>query len=606
MGKKQILVAAFAVVLSAAIFFAVQLGREGKSVRRGFVATRGASFIVDGRPFRFVGANVSVMYREEDRARMPETLAEAARDGVGVVRVWASGEGGPKDIGPVGGDRADWPRTQSFQPKPGVWNEAAFVHLDHVIAEAARNNLRVQLTLTNWWRDTGGVTQYLYWAGVRDAADEHYPYGINLERAILFYTNEEARKLYRAHVEKIVLRRNTVTGVHYRDDPTIMGYELMNEAQALPGRMAERRAWVAEMSAYIKSLDADHLITPGVWGYRMAVERREWLELHRLPTVDYCDVHNYPRDDGDKVARDMWGYKIDTPEALRDFIANRVAAAYSIGKPLVVGEFGMSSEGFNNVSQSAWFRSYFESAARAGACGAMFWILTPDPKRGYGVTYTTTRDEAVRAEIARAAKLFDSLRDAGVPRDLRNNGRHLVPHQYAFTRPEDDTATRPEMKVRDDGTILYRFKPEWVASGRFEKLGWGDGYIWGAGVGEFQYIVPARDGRRRVGSIIVRAHLKPLLPGDAQPSVAQTRVTLFINETNCGSRLVPIEDPKRPLTVEWRIDSLSVRLRAALGQPLSIRFAVQVTADQPYGLDISGYPEGYDARDARPIEIEIR
>ena len=73
------------------------------------------------------------------------------------------------------------------------------------------------------------------------------------------------------------------------DDPTIMGYELMNEAQAPTGRWAERRAWVAEMSAYIKSLDPNHLVAPGTWGYRTSWERREWLEEHQIPTIDYCD-----------------------------------------------------------------------------------------------------------------------------------------------------------------------------------------------------------------------------------------------------------------------------------------------------------------------------
>ncbi len=103
------------------------------------------------------------------------------------------------------------------------------------------------------------------------------PFGINNERAMLFYTNPEARRLYREHIEKVVTRRNTITGVLYRDDPTIFGWELMNEAQVITGRWAERRAWIAEMSEYIKSLDPNHMVTPGAWGYRSAAERREWL-----------------------------------------------------------------------------------------------------------------------------------------------------------------------------------------------------------------------------------------------------------------------------------------------------------------------------------------
>src|SRR5262249_35173431 len=162
----------------------------------------------------FVGANVSVMYRDDDRAKMPETLRQAAQMGIKVVRVWAMGEGGPDDIKPVA-DFNDWPRTHYFRRKPEEWNEREFVFLDQVLAEAKRDGLRAQLCLGNWWRDTGGVTQYLRWAGIDGADDDTKPFGINVEKAMLFYTNETARRLYRAHVEKIATRRNTVTGVMY-------------------------------------------------------------------------------------------------------------------------------------------------------------------------------------------------------------------------------------------------------------------------------------------------------------------------------------------------------------------------------------------------------
>src|SRR6185436_3353271 len=125
------------------------------------------------------------------------------------------------------------------------------------------------------------------------------------------------RRLYRQHVEKLVTRRNTVTGLLYRDDPNIFGWELMNEAQVITGRWNERRAWVSEMSSYLKSLDPNHLIAPGVWGYRSSSERREWLADHALPTIDYCDVHLYPRDDHNSF--------ITKPDAMKSFVESRVA-----------------------------------------------------------------------------------------------------------------------------------------------------------------------------------------------------------------------------------------------------------------------------------------
>ena len=150
MSRKQLLFAAFALIACAAVLFAISSWRG--SARRGrpaFVQRNGPRLTIDGKPFRFTGANVAVMYRDDDRARMPETLQQAARNGIKVVRVWASGEGGPNDIKPLA-DLNDWPRTHSFRSRPDKWNEEEFVFLDRVLAEAAKDGLRVQLCLVNW------------------------------------------------------------------------------------------------------------------------------------------------------------------------------------------------------------------------------------------------------------------------------------------------------------------------------------------------------------------------------------------------------------------------------------------------------------------------
>jgi mannan endo-1,4-beta-mannosidase len=600
MPKKVFAIAALALAVGAAFLFIRRQtddGSGGSLQSNSFVQTRGSRFVIAGRPFRFVGANVSVMYRDEDRARMPETLQRASQAGIRVVRVWASGEGGPGDVGPLA-DFADWPRTHPFRWAPGKWNEEALVHLDRTIVEAARNKLLVQLCLANWWRDTGGVTQYLRWAGINDAADEKFPFGINPERAMLFYTNDETRRLYREHLEKLATRRNTITGTLYRDDPNIFGWELMNEAQSVTSRWAERRAWIAEMSTYLKSLDPNHIIAPGDWGYRTAAERREWLKDHQLPNIDYCDVHHYPVPDTD--------VSVDSPTALREFVDNRAAAALSLRKPLVFGEFGMGPEGHGGFSQLEWYRAFWESNVRAGAAGAMFWIFTPDPARGYGITYTNDRDQALLAEMTRASQMFASLAGADPPERLLDPTRHLVPRQFAWTRPPNDPATLPLMIVREDKSILYRFKPQTAASERFEKIGGGPGYIWGFGMGQLEYMVPARADRRKVSEIIVRAHLQPVSPIDAKPENIKTRVTLFVNGTDCGSRLISAEPAGLPLIQEWRIDKWLVRLRAMRGLPLSFRFAVTPEADWPYGVNISNWPAGYESHDAKPVEVEVR
>ncbi|HYK22050.1 MAG TPA: cellulase family glycosylhydrolase [Pyrinomonadaceae bacterium] len=598
MNKTLLLVAALVLVGSAAVLFLIASpGASRNAATDRFVHQRNGHFVVGQKPFRFVGANVAVMFRDDDRARMPETLRQAAEAGIKVVRVWAFGEGGPNDVQPVA-DFADWPRNHPFRWAPGQWNEEAFVHLDKVIAEAAKNNLYVQLCLTNWWRDTGGVTQYLRWVGINDAADDRYRFGINNERAVLFYSNPETRRLYREHLEKLVMRRNTITGVLYRDDPTIFGWELINEGQAITGRWQERRAWFVEMSGYLKSLDSNHMIAPGTWGYRSAAERREWLADHALPTIDYCDVHNYPRDDRDSF--------VDSPTALKEFIDNRAAAAFSIKKPLVLGEFGMGVEGYNDSPQIDWYRAFFDGNARSGSAGAMFWILTPDPGRGYGITYSTPRDEALLTEIARASQMFAGLQSAEPPANLQDNARHLIPRQFAWERPAGDAATLPQVAVREDRSLLYQFKPQMASAERFEKIGGGPGYIWGWGSGYLEYTVPERDDRRKVSEIIVRAHIQPVMPLDASPGYGATRVTLFVEGWNGGSRLIPVEQKGEPLIQEWRLTGLLLRLRAMRGLPLTIRFAVTPESDWLYGVNISNWPEGYNASGARPVEVELR
>ena len=597
MSRKLIAVAALVLVTSAAVLFLVASPNVATNApASAFVRQRGGRFFVGNRPFRFVGANVAVMYRDEDRAQMPETLRQAAQAGIKVVRVWAFGEGGPNDVKPMA-DLADWPRNHPFRWAPGQWNEEAFVELDKVIAEAAKNKIYVQLCLTNWWRDTGGVTQYLRWAGINDAADDRYPFGINNEKAILFYSNPETRRLYREHLEKLATRRNTVTGVVYRDDPTIFGWELMNEAQVITGRWAERRAWFAEMSAYLKSLDPNHLIAPGAWGYRSSPERREWLADHAIPTIDYCDVHNYPRDDHDSF--------VDSPGALKEFIENRAAAAFSLRKPLVFGEFGMGVEGYNNSSQAEWFKAFFDGNAGAGSAGAMFWILTPDARRGYGVTYSTSRDAGLLNEIARASQVFAELQSTELPEYMQDPSRHLIPRQFAWSRPQGDAATIPQAVYREDKSILYQFKPQMASAQRFEKIGEGPGYIWGFGSGFVEYTVPARDARR-LSEIIVRAHVQPVQPVDAPPGFVQTRVALFVEGWNGGSRLIPFEPKGQPLIQEWRLTGMFLRLRAMRGLPLTIRFAVTPDSDWLYGVNISNWPEGYDSHGAAPVEVELR
>ena len=161
------------------------------------------------------------------------------------------------------------------------------------------------------------------------------------------------------------------------------------------------------------------------------------------------------------------------------------------------------------------------------------------------------------------------------------------------------------MIVREDKSILYRFSPRMARAARFEKLGEGPGYIWGFGTGYLEYVVPAREDRRRVSEIVVRARIQPVLPIDAKPADIKTRVTLFVNGRDCGSRLIPVEPIGQPSIQEWRVDNLCPATRHAwLAPDDSLRGHPE--SDWLYGMNISNWPEGYESHDAKPVEVEVR
>src|SRR4030095_10378239 len=261
---------------------------------------------------------------------------------------------------------------------------------------------------------------------------------------------------------------------------------------------------------------------------------------------------------------------------------------------------------YNGFSQSEWFETFFEGNIRAGSAGSMFWIVTPDPRRGYGVTYTTDRDREIFSRITHAAQTVDSLASAKPPDPLLDVSRHLIPRQFAGTKSFADLETVPQMIVRDDKSILYQFKPGMASGERFEKVGSGPGYIWGYGSGYLEYTVGESGDRRLVSEIVVRAHVQPVAPVDASRDFVKTRLTLFVNGWNCGSRLVPFEAGAQPIIQEWRMTGFLLRLQAMRGLPLKIRFAVNTQSDWLYGVNISNWPEGYDSKDARPVEVELR
>lgn len=242
-----------------------------------FVTTRGTSFIDDdGKPFRFAGTN-NYYLAYQPPEMVDDVLARAAAHGFTVLRTWAFIDiGHPDGSESVGGGPKNGVWFQALDPATNtlVYSEAGLAHLDAVLVAAAKYGVRLILTLTNNWNDFGGADQYVRWETLVR------PEYAATARHDDFFTSVWQEAAYVAYAAHLMTRANSLTGVAYKDDPTIFAWELANEPRcAGSGTYASSNnctlhyavynvqpvafkipPWVARVSAQLKAVDSNHLI----------------------------------------------------------------------------------------------------------------------------------------------------------------------------------------------------------------------------------------------------------------------------------------------------------------------------------------------------------
>jgi len=291
------------------------------SVCASIVERQGPRLVEDGRPFHAAGTNcyyLMVTAADPDRRHLvDEVLEEAAAMGLNAIRTWAFHDGGGRN---------------ALQTAPGIYDERVFRGLDYVLDRASGLGLRVILPLVNNWLDYGGMDQYVRWSETARFHDD-------------FYTDLSCRSMYRGHLEAMTGRVNTVNGRRYRDDPTILAWELANEPRCLSDPTGNRlQGWIEEMSLHLKGLDPNHLVgtgsegffrdaEPGPW-YRDGSQGVDFVRNHAAPGIDFAGGHSWP---------DPWG--IGTGAAV-ELLARQVGEARDrLGKPFLLGEFGKLRDG---------------------------------------------------------------------------------------------------------------------------------------------------------------------------------------------------------------------------------------------------------------------
>lgn len=330
-----------------------------------FVDTDGTEFVVDGDTVYFNGTNNFWVSNETvDRQRVDDCMQLFDDMGIDLVRTWAHCEA-------KGG--------RCLQPEPGVHNEDALTHLDYIISAAHDHDIRLVLALVDNWEHEGGIPQYIEWVdGAENRGD--------------FYTMDETRDLYMNHVETVLTRENTFTGLEYREDPAIAMWELANEPRCERDDVDDGvdhaqvlHDWIADMSAYVKELDDDHLVSSGVEGFYTRDDDewyygdwtgQDYIENNRIETIDACSFHMYPDHWGDAFPREHGS------EWIREHIED---AHQIIGKPAYLGEFNVQVDRSPEADFEAQLEernthlsTWYETADEVDADAVLPWQIVLD------------------------------------------------------------------------------------------------------------------------------------------------------------------------------------------------------------------------------------
>lgn len=352
-----------------------------------FVQRRNTELILSGKRFYAIGANA--YYLQEltargDTSRVISVLQSARQLGLTAIRTWGFHDG----------DNAADPAI--IQVGPGQYNETALRALDYVVARARDLSLRLILPLVNNWDAYGGMNQYVRWLAQASGArrmlgeEKNAPgervistggrsYALRVSTTLGhddFYRNDTIKQWYKDYVRMLLNRVNVYTGRAYREEPTILMWEMANEPRSSDRSGALVFSWMAEMSSYIKSIDERHLIGSGEEGhdvttngydlYSVGVPRwmydgtvgSSFLANVRLPDVDVAGVHCYPDD---------WGV---APAAIIPWIQGHLRLAADYNKPFLVTEIGIRR------NRTAFFDAILSGAWREDVSGVLLWQLS--------------------------------------------------------------------------------------------------------------------------------------------------------------------------------------------------------------------------------------
>lgn len=200
-----------------------------------FVGISDLNFTIDGKPGYFAGTNsywIGFLTNNDDVDLVLDHMNES---GQRILRVW-----GFNDVNSVPSSGTVY--YQLLKDGVATINTGSdgLQRLDYVVASAEKRNVKLIINFVNNWSDYGGIAAYVSAFG---------------GSATTWYTNDAAQSAYRTYIKTVIAR--------YKDSPAIFSWELANEPRCKGCDPSVLYNWIKTTSAYIKSLDSEHLLAIG-------------------------------------------------------------------------------------------------------------------------------------------------------------------------------------------------------------------------------------------------------------------------------------------------------------------------------------------------------
>ncbi|GGA81194.1 endo-1,4-beta-mannosidase [Neiella marina] len=349
-----------------------QVDPTSEAVKTQFVAVDNGEFVRNGKPYQFVGFNYwygpLLGTSDEGKARLRRELDLMQRYGITNLRVLAGGDGGQDDS----------MVTPALQYEQGKYDQSLLEGLDFLLAEMAKRDMVAVLYLTNNWIWSGGFAQYMEWNGQGKIPNPFLPphdWDKFQDYTARFHSCQPCMEAFANHVDFIISRTNSVTGVAYVDDPTIMAWQVGNEPRA---RNAEHEpafaAWLNRTVDQINQLAPKQLISTGSEGEAGTYGPNPndpdrygdvaiWQRLHSNPSIDYLTMHVWPKNWSWYDAENEQASTQLAIDKAKSYMARHLAVAREQQRPIVLSEFGFPrrQEQLNRDADISYRNRFFKS-----------------------------------------------------------------------------------------------------------------------------------------------------------------------------------------------------------------------------------------------------